>query len=180
MFPEPSMGTMSCDADPLLPSRHPWSSGSMVERERWERVDSGFQSYTLEVIYKRPTSLNPCASNSHPPHDPPFPSCTWQAISGDASVTVSAECSALAPSSASFLSSTLSNQLASCYFTKVRVGFCSCINDPKMFMLIPVPLSWNFCAVSFLMPEQIGTASHGKILLEAAGLRTDLSVKTVS
>lgn len=30
------------------------------------------------------------------------------------------------------------------------------------------------------MPEQIGAASHGKILLEAAGLRTDLSVKTVS
>lgn len=29
------------------------------------------------------------------------------------------------------------------------------------------------------MPEQIGTDLH-KILLEAAGLRTDLSVKTVS
>lgn len=23
--PEPNMGTMSCDAGPLLPSRHPWS-----------------------------------------------------------------------------------------------------------------------------------------------------------
>lgn len=120
MSPESSMGTKSCGAGPLLPSRHSWSSGSVVERverERWERVDSGPQSYTLEVICKRSTSLNPCASNSPPSHDPPFPSCTSQSISGDASVTVSAECSALAPSSASFLSSAFSSQLASCYFT---------------------------------------------------------------
>lgn len=30
------------------------------------------------------------------------------------------------------------------------------------------------------MTEQIGTASHDKILLEATGFWTDLSVKTVS
>lgn len=128
------------------PLKAPMEQWQHVERERWERVDSGSQSYTLEVIYKRPTSLNPCASNSHPPQDLPFPSCTWQAISGDASDTVSAECSALAPSSASFLSSTLSSQLASCYFTNgesldfvlaLMIPKCSCsflFHSPEIFV----------------------------------------------
>lgn len=151
MYPDPSMGTISHGLvvvmnqafGYLLPSRHPWSRGNTVERwGRWTPVLSLIPQKWLPA-------LNPCASSSHPLCDTPFPNlhlpehfrgCVCPHIHWVATMSSAPAPRQLPTNQAPSFFSHLHPPVAVFKLREVRAGFCSCIQDSKSFMLIPVPI----------------------------------------